>query len=255
VGEGQNARGILASIFEFSANCKAAAALADHPARQSLGASFQGVDTNLQLISEALHAIAAIRQSDVPEPINWWLLQSDIDTRVSLLKDHLTKVRKWLRILDEALFRFSELGQINPTEWWGPKPWNLATLERVAGAALQKTNSLPGWLVYQRAVRDVKAAKLTGIAKLAESKAIAVSELVPAYTYAFYNTLTQQLTKERSQLLQFSGLGQEAVRGRFVQYDNDLIKLNRDLAALQTNRRSSRLLLATVLSANGPSGR
>lgn len=238
IGEGQNARGVLAGILQFSANCKVASGIANHHlVRELIGAHFQGVDTNLQVISDALNAVAAIRRADIPEVIKSWLLQSDTDVRLSLLREHLEKLAKQLRALHEALSRFSELGHVNPQEWWGPKPWTLALLERVAEVALGKTDTLSSWLAFQRAASDVKAAKLSEITKLADSKSFAVADLVPAYTYVLYNTLAHQLTRERPQLFQFSGLQQEAVRERFVQFDKDLIKLNRQSAALLASRR------------------
>jgi very-short-patch-repair endonuclease len=238
VGEAQTARGVLAGICEFSANCKVASAIANrHVVRELIGAHFQGVDTNLEVISDALNTIAAIRRANLPKAIEAWLLQSDIDVRLSLLRDHLAKLGRHLRALDEALSRFSELGHIDPQEWWGPKPWTLAMLERVAEAALGEADTLSSWLAFQRAASGVKSAKLNEITKLADSKSIAVADLVAAYTYVLYNTLAQELTRERPQLFRFSGLQQEAVRERFVQFDKDLIELNRQSAALRASRR------------------
>ena len=208
-----------------------------HLVRDLIGAHFQGVDTNLQVISDALNAVAAIRRADISEVIKSWLLQSETDVRLAILREHLAKLGKQLRALHDALSRFSELGHINPQEWWGPKPWTLALLERVAEVALGKTDTLSSWLAFQRAASDVKAAKLSEITKLADSKSFAVPDLVPAYTYVLYNTLAHHLTRERPQLFQFSGLQQEAVRERFVQFDKDLIKLNRQSVALLASRR------------------
>jgi hypothetical protein len=238
VGEGRNPRGVLAGIFEFSANCKMAVTIANHhPARELIGVHFQGVDTNLEVVSGAVDAIAAIRRADVPEAIRSWLLKSDTDARLSLLRADLTNLGKQLRALDDAVSRFSELGQINLQEWWGRKPWTFVMLERVAKAALEKIDSLSGWVDFQRTARDVKSAKLGDISKLADSKIIAVADLVPAYAYVFYNTLAQKLARDRPQLFQFSGLRQEAVRERFVQFDKELIELNRQSVALLTDRR------------------
>ena len=238
VDKSQNARGVLAVIFEFSDNCNVAATIGNRSVvRELIGTHFQGVDTNLRIITGALNVLAAIRRADIPDAIKSWLLSSDTNTRLLVVKGALTTLGTKLRALENALSRFAELGHINPQEWWGPSPWTLEALEGVAEAALMKIGSLSSWLQFQRAHSEVKAAKLNEITRLADSKAIAVADLLPAYTYVFYNTLAQQLTKDCPQLLQFSGLRQEAVRERFVQLDKDLIKLNRESVALLTSRR------------------
>ena len=238
VGEGRNARDVLAAISQFSANCKMALAIAKyHPARDLIGVHFQGVSTDLQVVSSAIDEIEAIRRADVPEVIRSWLLQSDTDARLSLLRIGLTSLGKQLSALDHAVFRFSELSQIDLQAWSGRKPWTFAMLEQAATAALEEIDSLSSWLEFQRASRDVKSAKLEDITKLAETKVIEIADLVPAYAYVFYNTLAQKLAKEQPLLLQCSGLRLEAVRERFVRFDKELIELNRQAAAVLTRQR------------------
>ena len=239
VGEGRNARDVLAAISQFAANCKMAVAIAKyHPARDLIGVHFQGVATNLQLVSSAIDEIEAIRRADVPEVIRAWLLQSDTDARLSLLRIGLTSLGKQLSALDHALFSFSELSQIDLQGWSGRKPWTFAMLEQAAQAALEEIDSLSSWLEFQRASRDVKSAGLDDISKLAEAKVIEIADLVPAYAYVFYNTLAQKLAKDQPLLLQSSGLRLEAVRERFVRFDKELIELNRQAAAVLTGQRS-----------------
>ena len=238
VGEGRNARDVLAAIAQFSINCKMAVTIAKyHPARDLIGVHFHGVSTDLQVVSSAIEEFEAIRGADVPEVVRSWLLQSDTDARLSLLRIGLTSLGKQLSALDHAVFRFSELSQIDLQGWSEGKPWTFAMLEQAAQAALEQIDSLSSWIGFQRASRDVKSAGLDRICKLAETGVIEITDLVPAYAYVFYNTLAQKLAKDQPLLLQSSGLRLEAVRERFVRFDKELIELNRQAAAVLTRQR------------------
>jgi Protein of unknown function (DUF4011)/REase_MTES_1575/AAA domain len=250
VGEGRNARDVLAAIAQFSVNCEMAVTIARyHPARDLIGVHFHGVSTDLEVVSSAMADFEAIRGAEVPEVVRSWLLQSDTEARLSLLRIGLTSLGNELKALDRAVFRFTELGPINLQGWAGPTPWTFVMLEQAAKAALEQIDSLPSWIGFQRASRDVKSARLEAISKLAEAKVIEVSDLVPAYAYVFYNTLAQKLVREQPLLLQASGLRLDAVRERFVRLDKELIELNRHAAAVLT---SQHLVPAGVSS--GPEG-
>jgi Protein of unknown function (DUF4011)/REase_MTES_1575/AAA domain len=237
VGEGRNARGVLAAIAQFSVNCEMAFTIARyHPARDLIGVHFHGVSTDLQLVSSAMADFEAIRGAGVPEVVRSWLLESDTEARLSSLRIGLTSLGNQLRALDRAVFRFTELGPKNLQGWSGPTPWTFAMLEQAAKSALEQIDSLPSWIGFQRASRDVKSAKLEDISKLAEAKVIEVGDLVPAYAYVFYNTLAQKLVRDQPLLLQSSGLRLEAVRERFVRFDQQLIELNRQAAAVLTGQ-------------------
>jgi len=237
VGGGRNARDVLAAIAQFSVNCEMAFTIARyHPARDLIGVHFHGVSTDLQVISSAMADFEAIRGAEVPEVVRSWLLQSDTEARLSLLRIGLTSLGNQLRALDRAVSRFTELGPINLQGWSGPTPRTFAMLEQAAKAALDQIDSLPSWLGFQRASRDVKSARLEDISKLAETKVIEVGDLVPAYAYVFHNTLAQKLVRDQPLLLQASGLRLEAVRERFVRFDQQLIELNRQAAAVLTSQ-------------------
>lgn len=230
------AHAALTSISEFVKNCETASQIASHPVRGSVGVGFQGVDTSLAVLSEALNTIDAIRRIGIPEEIRSWLLQSETSDRLSRLKSDFADIGEQLDELDAGHSRFCELGGVNSHEWLG-ETTTLAAVARIAQDGLKNQDSLSGWLEFKRVVRDVESANLTEIAKLAESRTIATGDLIPAYRYAFYNTLVQQLTRERPHLLQFAGLRQEAARERFVELDKETIKLNRKSVALLASRR------------------
>jgi very-short-patch-repair endonuclease len=229
-------RGALAGTSEFLKSCEIASKIAIHPLRELVGASFQGVDTSLLVISDALNTVNSIRRVDITEEIKSWLLYSETAERLSHLKTDLADIGNQLDGLNIAFSRFCELGHINPQDWLGAETTFVA-LERIAEQGVRNQESLSGWLEFRRTVRDVKSTNLLEIARLAESKSISTDDLVPAYRYVFYNTLTRQLTRDRPHLLQFGGLKQEAARERFVQLDKDVIQLNRQSAALAASRR------------------
>jgi len=237
VSSGRNSVDVLAAIDAFSLHCQTAAALAEHPARRLIGKQFQGPDTDLAIVSGALNAIEAIKRQEIPEALRSWLLASDTDTRLLSLGEELATLRGQVRALDDALTAFAKLGQLNPRAWWGPEPLTLAGLERTAEAALRNTDSLSEWIQCQRSRKELQAAGLSAISDLAESKVIGIEDMIPAYEYIFYNTLARQLTRGYPELLQFSGLRQNAVRERFVQLDKELIELNRQAVALLASRR------------------
>jgi len=232
----ETAHDALATISKFVKNCELAAQIAGNPLRESVGAVFQGVDTSLAVLSEALNAIDSLRRTDLPEQLKSWLLQSATADRLSRLKSDFAQIGKQLDELDAGLYRFCELGGVNSREWWG-ETTTLAEVARIAEEALKNKYSLSSWLEFKRIARDVGSANLSEIAKLAESRSIAVGDLIPAYRYVFYNTLGHQLTKDRSDLLQFAGLRQEAARERFVELDKEIVRLNRKSVALVASRR------------------
>lgn len=226
----------LVTISEFVKNCEIAAQIASHPFGESVGAGFQGVDTSLAVLSEALNTIDSIRRTHIPEKMKSWLLQSQTADRLSRLKTDFAQIGRQLDSLNAELNRFCERGGVNSWELFGEKA-PLAALADIPEDLLKDRDSLSGWLELKRIVRDVESANLSEIAKLAESGTVSTSDLIPAYCYVFYNTLAQQLTKDRPHLLQFAGLRQEAARERFVKLDEEIIKLNRQSAALLASRR------------------
>ena len=233
----QSLKTTQAGMLEFVNNCELASHIAGNPFREYVGANFQGVDTSLLVISDALNALNSIHRVDIPEDVKSWLLQAETADRLSVLRTHIAKISAQIGDLNVALARFSELGDINSQEWWGPGPLTFSTLERIAEKALKNQDALSGWLELGRAGREVESASLTQLSALADTGAISTADLVPAYTYVFYNTLAQQLTSDRPHLLQFAGLKQEAARERFVQLDKELINLNRQSAAVRIDFR------------------
>jgi very-short-patch-repair endonuclease len=232
--ERETAHSAFASVSEFLKNCEIATQIAAHPLRESAGACFQGVDTSLAALSEALNTIDSIRRIGIPDEMKSWLVQSETADRLSRLKRDSALISKLLDELDAGVGRFCELGGVNSQEWWG-ETRTIAALAGIAEEGLKNQDCLSGWLEFKRIVRDVDSANLTEIAKLAQTNAS--SDLIPAYRYVFHNTLAHQLTKDRPHLLRFAGLRLEAAREKFVELDEELIKLNRKAAALLASRR------------------
>ena len=230
--------GLAATIERLKAHQNRRRELEQHPAGAILGSRFLGVRTDVKPIEACLNVLWQIGACSLPSAVKHWLLDGDVATR-------LQQLRQGFDLLDNRLvaFRgvnaaFCQQADLAYTQWYEVKAGGLrlADIQARCDRALAEPEALPPWLDFLRARDQVEQAGLQDLCELAEARNIQIEDLLPAYRFAFYNTLTRSIFEDRPELRRFTGLTQEAVREQFIRYDKEVINLNRRRMAKRIDR-------------------
>lgn len=213
--------------------------LEQHPARVACGQRFDGVRTDLVPIEASLNVLSQIGASRLPSAVKQWLLQTDVAGRIQYLRQNFELLDERLTAFREANEAFCQEATLAYSRWYGGTGGNLrmADIQARCDRALAETETLSAWLDFLRACNQVQLAGVQELSRLAEAGSIQIEDLIPAYRFAFYNSLTLSIFEHHPELLRFTGLTQEAMREEFIRYDKEIINLNRQRLA----RRSDRL--------------
>jgi very-short-patch-repair endonuclease len=203
--------------------------------RELLGTSFQGIDSDMVPVKAAVRFAESIDNGSIPKTATDWLL---CDEHVS----RLGQFRQWLSQAAGACDGISRLRAdvrvlAASDAWHADEAESLDTLATKAEHALDNPEDLAQWLHFLRARAEGAQAGLGKLTGLAESARIEPLHLLPAFRFAFYNTLARSAFAEHPDLFGFSGVTQEQVREQFAKADKQAIRLYRERVAAIVDRR------------------
>ena len=84
---------------------------------------------------------------------------------------------------------------------------------------------------------ESKKRGLDRLTNLADERILEPQDLIPAFRFVFYNSLSRGLLAEHSDISQVSGVTQDQVRKQFAEADRKAIALYRERAAAVIERR------------------
>jgi hypothetical protein len=199
-----------------------AAIASDAEVHELLGDTYRGIETDLEAIKRTVKFAHGIASGSLPSITVEWLLSNQYDERLRELRSLLTHAEDYAKTLKNTANQLSSLS--------GGQSWN-AALESLAGPlaiierAFAHPHDLPTWNHFLRVQIRSKESGLSRLTAFADNRTIDASELVPAFRFVFYNTLSRSTFTEHTDLSQVTGLTQELLRQQFAASDKEAIRL------------------------------
>ena len=209
-------------------------AIDDNPVLTILGKRYEGLSTEFGPVSAVIEwADCCARQSCLPPSCMEWLLSPMAVNRSRTLRDITQHMNQYWMDLRGFLAGLSQYGNIDWLKWSGKTHPTLADIETRASKALDNLDSLVGWADFSRAVKDIQVAGVAEIGKLALEGQLSPDKIIVAFRFAFYHTIAKEIMKSNPELMQFSGLSHTEIRNRFIELDNEIIKLTGERCAFK----------------------
>lgn len=203
--------------------------------RQVLGASFRGIESDLGPAKAAVRFAESVANSTIPAAVSEWLLCEEYLSRLAQLRQWLTQATDLGEDIGKARAEIRALA--SSSEWHASETDSLEDVCRKAMHALNSREELAQWLHYIRSRSEGTDGGLAKLMTLAEVRSIEPHHLLPAFQFAFYNTLARYAFADDPDLFGFSGVTQDQVREQFAKADKQAIALQRERAAAIIERR------------------
>lgn len=200
-----------------------------------LGNAYRGLDTDSDAVRRTVAFAEAIASGRLPQKTAQWLLCPDYVDRLSQLRAFLQDAQDCgLRIQGVA----GGLAAISGSRYWGDNPdsaWG--GLRALAEQALANQPELSRWNHFLRVRIQSRESGLEKLTALAEGRSFPPDDLVAAFHFVFYNTLSRSVFTEHAELSQVTGVTQELLRTQFAEADRESIRLYSERVAALIDRR------------------
>jgi very-short-patch-repair endonuclease len=207
----------------------------DTSAHTLLRGAYRGIDTDADAVRHTVAFAEAIASGRLPQKTAQWLLCPDYLTRLSQLRVSLQHAQ------DSGL-RMQEIGQdlagVSRSNLWSDNPdsaWG--GLLALAEHALANQQELPRWNHFLRERIQIRESGFENLTVLAEGRVLPVTDLVAAFHFVFYNTLSRSVFTVHTELSQVTGVTQEMLRTQFAEADRESIRLYSERVAALIDRR------------------
>ena len=200
-----------------------------------LGRIYQGVDTEALILKRTLDFVEKVVACELPEKTIHWLVCEDY-------RDHFGKLRNFLLNTVDCAKRLrsllSELDALGYSDYWANQL--NSTFSSLQGA-VEKLRSHPEGLAQMNSLLRLQLKcqeeRIEPLTKLAESRALPPLELMKAYRFVFYNSLSRHVLNDHPALDQATGIRQEELRRQFSAADKESIRLYSErVASIIDNR-------------------
>ena len=189
---------------------------------------WEGPDTNVDAIRQALDFASNIAAGGLPPAVCRWLLQ-DFDANSPLLHSELNGYVELMSDLLQTLLSMTKIAQLDVVGFWGCQTIYEVPFAAVAvrlSRALQSPDDLPMFVDWLRSWDECSTATLPALPRLVLNNAVTTDGLPRIYEYLFYSSLATSCINAHSDLMLFKGLAHENVRARFAGLDREIMSLN-----------------------------
>ncbi len=167
--------------------------------------------------------INALRASPTPERY------AELRTSAAIMQERV----EWAKA-SQALFVGH--GEVNEAQWFAASGEHLRAAIQRNERAGTKTAWLSNWLDYVRLCKKLAAEGLQNIVSGLEAGQLRPAHLGDVVQLAMYHQLAKEVLREHPTLDRFSGFEQTALRGKFQEYDTQLMQLQRQRIAYRASR-------------------
>jgi hypothetical protein len=200
-----------------------------------LGSAYRGLDTDSDAVRRTVAFAEAIASGPLPQKTAQWLLCPDYLKRLAQLRASLQDAQNCgMRIQGVA----RGLAALSGSRYWGDNPdsaWG--GLRALAEQALANQPELSRWNHFLRVRIQSRESGLEKLTALAEGRSLPPGDLVAAFHFVFYNTLSRSVFTEHAELSQVTGVTQELLRTQFAEADRESIRLYSERVAALIDRR------------------
>jgi very-short-patch-repair endonuclease len=212
----------------------------DEQVARVLGPHFHGTETDFGQILDTFAFYEDLVSSDLPPEVVKWLLADRTIERLQDLRTQAVQLGSDSDELERAFGDFGSYARLTAA-WFGSTTAvhgvAFADVRARADKALAARERLPEWLDYLRARRIIARENLQELLGPAEDGNLQPDQLPVAFDFVFANSLVRSIFQRNPALIEFSGLTHEQIRRRFVELDQETIKLTRARIAFQIDQR------------------
>ncbi len=201
----------------------------------TLGDMYQGVDSDVDPIRSVVHFAGNLAGCNLPEVMLAWLLCEEYRDHFNSLRGMLSTIVDCADLVKRLLREIDALSRSD--HWVSHEQSEFTDLQNVAMVAKSHPEMLAQWnslLRLQSRNREEGIEKLTA---LADSLAVPPLELVKAFRFVFYNSLSRHIFIEHPALEQMVGIRQEELRRQFGAADKESIRLYSERVAAILDKR------------------
>jgi len=195
-----------------------------------LGDLYLGVDTDCSTAIEALSFGQSIDGLNLSPQVKYKLRTGHPIEACRAVTDALEGVHTGLQQIESLTSTLTQFGKFELDTWTGAAADE--DLELFAGAlhgavqkAVQDKDLLIPWSLYLTRRKEATELTLTEFVDLLEKKRIKPDELVDAYAYCTYSTITREAFRNIPELGRFTGLKHNQIRDEFKRLDKEIISL------------------------------
>ncbi len=195
------------------------------------GSALNELATDIDAISRCVlwgQQIASMSRS-LPAGTAHALLSIDV---ISISRKLAQAIEAANRAFDQYAAAMQSLQEWGALDWqrWGGSPYAADAVQRLE-LAIEGSGSLVSWSRFLAAKEQAAEVGLGELLAVAEKGRLNTRQLVPAYEFMVFRSLSRALLAEHKELARFSGEGHERLRTEFAALDKELISLNGALYA------------------------
>lgn len=196
----------------------------------------KGTATNFAPIHSTLAWCEMVSKTQVD--FESWLLDQAALEKLQYLTQLAEGLRGYWSSVAEFRNALSQFGSLDWVQWTGADSPTNAQVGKKAEKALGALNALMNWADLARAVNIVNSYSLGRLVEMAWDKTLEPKQLENAYQYCFYHSIAKSIMLKHPVLMQFSGVTHADIRKRFIELDNEIIKLNGAKCAFSISART-----------------
>jgi hypothetical protein len=214
----------------------------DEALRAILKTTFAGVNTDIEEMADTVAFHDRVVSAGLPSAFGEWLLDPNVGTRLKTLREDAEKLEAGFKSWSVLQQRFREAVKLDERAWFGlPESGVVVSFVDIAGRGGEAVNEgalLSDWVDYLVARSFLQEeAGLNHLINLSEGAAIAPTAIEAACDFIIYRSLMREVFSLHPELARFSGMTHERVKARFVELDEETIKLWRLKMAHVIDRR------------------
>lgn len=218
--------------------------LANTGIKALLGDLYFGVDTDCATAKETLAFGQSIDVLNLSPQIKHKLRSGHPIETCSKLIASIEDVYTGLLNVENLSNALSQFGKFDLDIWTGaPADEDLelfaSALHDAVQKAVQDQDLLIPWSLYLTRRKEACELTLTEFVELLEKKRIKYDELVDAYAYCTYSTITREAFRNIPELGRFTGLKHDQIRDEFKRLDREIIALRGKAIAYECSRKAS----------------
>jgi hypothetical protein len=197
---------------------------------------YKGAATNFAAIRSTMAWCEVVSNSQVGFRV--WLLDPTAPKKLRYLIQLAEGLRSYWQRIAEFRNALSQFGPLDWEQWTGLPDPTTGEIQLKAEKALGALDSLMNWADLARAINIVTGHSLGRLVEMTWDKTLAPKHLEDAYQYCFYHSIAKSIMLKNPVLMQFSGVTHADIRKRFIELDNEIIKLNGAKCAFAISTRT-----------------
>jgi Protein of unknown function (DUF4011)/REase_MTES_1575/AAA domain/Transcription elongation factor, GreA/GreB, C-term len=210
---------------------------ADTRASRLLGKHFKELDTDLSAVRAVIDWGRRVDGTGLPAPLKNWLLVPEAPARLEEVRTSIYNIYHNWQSVENLNTDLRNFGKLDCSQWYCSDTITPEIIIAKVNTALNALHMLMQWADFSRAVAQMMDVQLGQLCEVAFTGSLPADELHAYFNYSFYSSLAKNIMRKNPQLMVFSGVTHDQVRKRYVELDQEVIKLNGSKSAHTISKR------------------